>query len=140
MNVNGSLIYLVYGDVVILNNHNSKSFNEFKETIYPYWSQPGRKILSNLLKDLEFPNWCKNNQRLYFDNEQNDYLLSQNTNINSFIEYIKTWSALNKYFEHDNVNKNIVEDLRKGLELELKNQNELNIAWPVGMFMFKRKE
>lgn len=134
----GSLVYLVYGDIEVLNYPNLSAFQRVKDILQPYWQQPGRRFLVNLLRDVEFPEWGVNTHRQFFDKETG-YVLKNSTSISAFSEYISTWSSYSKYLEQSNANTQLIEQLNKDIKEEVGGDKPLEIAFPVALFMCQKE-
>ncbi|TIA95655.1 hypothetical protein E3P77_03712 [Wallemia ichthyophaga] len=133
----GSLVYLVYGDVQLLSHPHLHAFASFKNTCAPYWQQPGRRFLENLLRDIHFPRWGVNNRRLFYDSST-EYKLKSTTSIDAFAEYLATWSSYSKYCELHPTNT-LISDLKNGINEEIGDANAiLEMAFPVSFMMCQK--
>ena len=125
-----------YGDIEILNHPNLAAFSRVKNTLNPYWQQPGRRFLVNLLRDVEFPEWGVNQQRVVYDSST-EYRLRNTTSVASFADYIATWSSYSKYSESHSSNT-LIDDLKKDVMAEIGGDHPLEVAFPVTLFMCQK--
>lgn len=119
----------------MLNHPHLEAFSTIKKVCDPYWQQPGRRFLENLLRDIEFPEWGVNKQRIFYDSDT-EYKLRKTISINDFADYIATWSSYSKYSEQ-HTNNTLIDDLKKGIKEEI-GERSLEVAFPVALFMCQK--
>ncbi|KAF9158196.1 hypothetical protein DFQ26_007884 [Actinomortierella ambigua] len=103
-----------------------------KDKLGNYWD-PGRAILDNLYRDVEFAHLV-DVQHHTFPNNKDHFpdILTQDVSMDTFRNYIKTWSSYKTYSEKfpdrpDIVDQTIDEILR---EEQLSGQDVVHLQWP----------
>lgn len=129
----------------------------------PWWSQPGRAIVENKLRDIEPPtsDW-EDIQRVEYEPEvegprtgSGTMFLDKTMKIGQCMKYIRTWSAVHKWQEahKDHLDReqggtgDVVDwmfDRMREAEPAWRNDNcwkekEIEIEWPTGLLLAKKK-
>ncbi|OVF08979.1 putative trans-aconitate 3-methyltransferase [Clavispora lusitaniae] len=127
---------------------------ENPEFLGPHWEQPGRTVLKNFLVEVDkhipyskFEN-VKVNKYVPSTNGETKYaeddlqISKQSINLQSFIQYISTYSSYHKYDENTGKGKEFLEKFIKAFEEELgwdREKTILDLEWYSGYTFMTRK-
>ena len=139
----------------ILNNY---AYSKDERMLGPYWTQPGRSIVQNKLRDIEPPtsDWG-DIQRIEYEPGTNGansgegtMFLRRKLTLGECMNYIRTWSAFHAWQEnHPNQKKreeggsgDVIDtmfDEMRSIEKDWDEQKEVEIEWGSGLLLGRRR-
>ena len=164
----GTLAYWGYKDHCFVDYPNATrvlneyTYGESERTMGPYWSQPGRSIVQNKLRDLQPPSdGFENVQRFEYEPGTKGPLTGAGTiflhkrmQIGECMNYVRTWSAFSAWQDaHPNESRKeegrtgyVVDHLFDAIRAEEPDwqyggwrSKEVEIEWASGLLLAKRK-
>ncbi|PRP78701.1 hypothetical protein PROFUN_13440 [Planoprotostelium fungivorum] len=150
----GTVAFIAYSDPFIVGERGpSEDIYHFShDKLGPYWQQPGRRLVENLLTEIPFPTGSEWNGGLrlgfdghpfiHYDSHQftipngDDLPLMHKKGGKKMIEdYLTTWSSVNTYREkHPQEKDTFLPDFFRGFwarrEKETGHRDDIIIAWP----------
>ena len=161
----GTLAFWGYGDHVFVDFPQATrvlhhyACNDSHELLGPYWSQPGRSIVRNLLRDIHPPldDW-KDVQRIEYEpgakgshSGIGTMFLNKKIKIDDCMDYMRTWSSFHAWqeahpaFERDgrgDVIDDMFEEMRSAepsWQIDGWKEKEVEIEWPTGLLLARKR-
>ncbi|KAK4685911.1 trans-aconitate 3-methyltransferase, partial [Tremellales sp. Uapishka_1] len=146
-------LFTQYPDLTPLITHHSAS----KDALGPYWSQPGRSIVENLLDAVPFPldhtsdfkpipnprlgEWDPASALRIKTLHGERWLMTKTFSLSSLEGYFRTWSSLHSYLEK-HPDSDIIETLMEKIQAGIPEgkKDEIELGWPLVLMMIKKKE
>ena len=139
----------------ILNHY---AYGKDERLLGPYWSQPGRLIVQNKLRDIKPPvsEW-EDIQRIEYEPGTNGansgegtMFLRRKLTLGECMNYIRTWSAFHAWQEnHPDEKKredggrgdviDVMFDEMRSMETDLDERKEVELEWGSGLLLSRRK-